>query len=127
MSQIERRLYTRVCYRSPVTILYDDHPLASYYTLNASVGGLLISAKDIGLSPHSLVSIRLLLGFGEIREDILMPAIVKRINSKSIAIGFEILEKAAEGFISHALLDFGNASKRCSKAEVEEQGRLPSQ
>jgi hypothetical protein len=105
MSQIERRLYTRVKCCVPITIYYNECPIAERVTVDASIGGLLIHANDLGLSLNSLVIIRLQPDICGVQKYIRIPAIVKRLTNSGIAIGFEMLEKAVEEFVSHALCE----------------------
>lgn len=122
MSQTERRLYTRVKCRVPITIFNNECLIAERITLNASIGGLLIQADDLGLSLDSLIIIRLQSDTGGDQEDMRIPAIVKRITNISIAIGFEMLEKAVEGFILLALSEHSEMKTACFERDSSKLG-----
>lgn len=101
MANIERRLYTRVEVRVPVTLIYNDSPIANRNTKNISIGGIFINAPDLGLSPASLLKLKL--RFDRDNGDVLIPAIVSRVEDGGIAAYFETVDKATEFFISLAL------------------------
>jgi len=101
MAKIERRLYTRVEVRIPVTIIYNDIPIANRYTKNISIGGVFINAPDLGLQSASLLNLKV--HFDKEFGEILIPAIVSRVEKTGIAAFFETVEKATELYISVAL------------------------
>jgi len=101
MPKLERRLYTRVESHIPVTIIYNDSPIANRYSKNISIGGVYITAPDLGLMPSSLITIQINFDANHGRFNI--PAIVSRVDEKGIAAYFETIEKATELYISMAL------------------------
>lgn len=99
MDQVERRKHVRINSHIPLTILYNDRSIAHLYTLNASIGGLLIDAQDLGLPINSLIKIVF-----RHKNAITHPAIVTRIQDNSLGVTFESLAAAAESEISSVLL-----------------------
>ena len=92
-------MYTRVPNEVPVKIYYGDVFLEKSYTINLSVGGLLIKAKDIGLTENSLIQIVFDMDSSHCLYNIFIPAVVRRSSYDEIAIAFENLEKGIEEFI----------------------------
>jgi len=103
MAKIERRLYTRVEVHIPVTIIYNEIPIANRYTKNISIGGVFIKAPDLGLLPASLINLKV--QFERDPGELILPAIVSRVEKGGIAAFFETVEKATELYISLALKD----------------------
>lgn len=101
MSRLERRLYTRVESHIPVTLIYNDCPIANRYTKNISIGGVYISAPDLGLSTDSLLTLQINFDFN--RGSFRIPAIVCRLEDNGMAAYFETIDKATELYISLAL------------------------
>lgn len=96
---VERRLYTRVVNRVPVTIFYDGSQVAQRRLVNLSVGGLLIETEDLGLYLHSLIAVRFDVEELYHPRDLSLPAIVRWFNERYLAASFEQLEKGTEEII----------------------------
>jgi len=101
MPKLERRLYTRVESHIPVTLIYNDNPIANRYSKNISIGGVFISAPDLGLMPSALITLQISFDADNGRFNI--PAIVSRVESHGIAAYFETIEKATELYVALAL------------------------
>lgn len=101
MSILERRLYTRVESHIPVTLIYNDCPIANRYTKNISIGGVFITAPDLGLMPSALISLQI--RFDADNGKFRIPAIVSRVEEDGVAAYFETIEKATELYVGLAL------------------------
>ncbi|WP_455207361.1 PilZ domain-containing protein [Kaarinaea lacus] len=95
----ESRLYTRVEARIPVSIIYNNVPIADCYTKNISVGGLFVEVHDLGLSVNSLIQVRFNVDMNNLLYNMNIPAIVKRIEANGIAVVFERIEQGAAELI----------------------------
>lgn len=95
----ELRLYTRVEARLPVSIIYNNVPIADCYTKNISVGGLFVEVHDLGLSVNSLIQVRFNVDMNNLLYNMNIPAIVKRIETDGLAVVFERIEQGAEELI----------------------------
>jgi hypothetical protein len=95
----ESRLYTRVEARIPVSIIYNNVPIADCFTRNISVGGLFVEVHELGLSINSLIEIRFNVDTNHLLFRTNVPAIVKRIEAEGIAVVFERIEQGAEDLI----------------------------
>jgi len=96
---VEKRLYTRIRNRLPVKIYYGDVFLEKSYTINLSVGGLLIKTENIGLTENSLIQIMFDLDSTHCLYRVMIPAVVRRSDPEKIAVAFENLEKGIEEFL----------------------------
>lgn len=108
MPRTERRLYTRVVLHIPVTLVYNESPIANRYTKNISIGGVFISAPDMGLMPDALLTMQM--QFDENGGRFSIPAIISRVERDGVAAYFETIEKGTELYISLALKHGG---QRC--------------
>ena len=97
---VERRLYTRIWCEVPVTAYYGDSLLLQCGTVNLSVGGLLISAKDIGLTENSLIQVVFNVEQTHSLYMNRIPAVVLRNEKNQLAVSFENLEKGTEELIN---------------------------
>ena len=97
----ESRLYTRVEARIPVSIIYNNVPIADSFTKNISVGGLFVEVHELGLSVNSLIEIRFKVDSNHLLFKTNIPAIVKRIEADGIAVVFERIEKGAEELVQN--------------------------
>ncbi len=95
----ESRLYTRVNARLPLSIYYNNMPIASQFTRNICVGGVFIDARDLGLSVNSLIKIRFVIEETHNLYDNSIPAVVKRIEANGIAVAFELIDKGIEELV----------------------------
>ena len=104
MNTQERRLYTRSWYCIPVNIFYNDTFLNRYYTLNLSVGGMLIEAYDLGLTENALVHVNFEVNRSQLLFGVKLPAVVLRCSSRHVAVSFEVLEKGTEELLNSIYL-----------------------
>ena len=92
----ERRLYTRLRKRIPVSIHYNDHCISQCFTSNIGIGGALVDVQDLGLTENALVEISFGVNQWHALHDIKIPAIVVWRDDTQIALSFEMLRKDTE-------------------------------
>lgn len=92
----ERRLYTRLEKRIPVSIHYNNHCISRCFTSNISIGGALLDVQDLGLTENALVEITFGVYQWHALHDIKIPAMVVWRTETQIAISFEMLRKDTE-------------------------------
>jgi len=92
----ERRLYTRLKKRIPVSIHYNGHCISRCFTGNISIGGALLDVQDLGLTENALVEITFGVNQWHALHDIKIPAIVVWRDEMQIAVSFEMLRKDTE-------------------------------
>ena len=100
----ENRLYTRVQGNLSVFVYYNDRLISTCPCIDISIGGIKLETEDLGLSVNSLVEIRFDVDDTYQLNDVILPAIVKRISQGQIALAFEMLEKATEQIIQQELV-----------------------
>ena len=92
----ERRLYTRLNKRIPVSIHYNGHCISRCFTSNIGIGGALVEVEDLGLTENALVEISFGVNQWHALHAINIPAIVVWRNEAQIAVSFEMLRKDTE-------------------------------
>ncbi|KPJ91457.1 MAG: hypothetical protein AMJ53_11650 [Gammaproteobacteria bacterium SG8_11] len=92
----ERRLYTRLKKKVPVSIHYNGHCVSRCFTTNIGIGGALLDVPDLGLIENALIEITFGVNQWHALYDIRIPAIVVWRNENQIAVSFEMLRKDTE-------------------------------
>ncbi|MFN2302851.1 MAG: PilZ domain-containing protein [Anaerolineales bacterium] len=92
----ERRLYTRLTKRIPVSIHYNNHIVSRCVTNNVSIGGALLDVEDLGLTDNALVEISFGVHQWHALYNVRLPSMVVWRNETQIAVSFETLRKDAE-------------------------------
>lgn len=92
----ERRLYTRLEKRLPISIYYNGHCVSRCTTSNISVGGALLDDQDLGLTENALVEITFGVNKWHALYETKIPAVVVWRNESQIAVSFELLSKDTE-------------------------------
>ena len=72
----ERRLYTRLNKRVPLSVHYNGHRISRCFTINISIGGALLDVQDLGLTQNSLVEITFGVTQWHALYEVRIPAIV---------------------------------------------------
>lgn len=96
VSTSERRLYTRLNKRIPVSIHYNNLCVSRCSTNNISVGGALLDVQDLGLIENALIEISFGVNQWHALYGVKIPAIVVWRNETQIAVSFEMLRKDTE-------------------------------
>ncbi|MGD8591439.1 MAG: PilZ domain-containing protein [Gammaproteobacteria bacterium] len=96
VSPDEKRLYTRLSKRIPVSIHYNGHCVSRCSTNNISIGGALLDDQDLGLTENALIEIIFGVNQWHALYEIKLPAIVVWRNETQIAVSFELLRKDTE-------------------------------
>jgi len=92
----ERRLYTRLNKRVPVSVHYNGNCISHCFTANISIGGALLDVQDLGLTQNSLVEITFGVTQWHALYEVRIPAIVVWRNDSRLAVSFETLRKDTE-------------------------------
>ena len=92
----ERRLYTRLKKRVPVSIHYNGLCVSRCFTSNISIGGALLDVQDLGLTENALIEIAFGVNQWHALHEVKIPAIVAWRDEKQIAVSFETLRKDIE-------------------------------
>jgi hypothetical protein len=99
--QDEKRLYTRLKKRVPVSIHYNGQCISHCVTSNISIGGALLDVQDLGLMKNSLVEITFGVNPWHALYEVRIPAIVVHHNEIQIAVSFETLRKDTEELMQY--------------------------
>ncbi|WP_455205240.1 PilZ domain-containing protein [Kaarinaea lacus] len=103
VSSGERRLYTRLKKRIPVSIHYNSHCVCKCFTSNIGIGGALLNAENLGLTENALVELTFSVNPWHALHGIRIPAFVAWRNEMLIGISFEILTKDTEDLMQDHL------------------------
>lgn len=92
----ERRLYTRLKKRVPVSVHYDSRCISQCSTSNISIGGALLDVQELGLTQNSLVEITFGVNQWHALYEVRIPTIVVWRSENQLAVSFETLRKDIE-------------------------------
>lgn len=117
----ERRLYTRLKKRIPVSVHYNSHCVSKCFTSNIGIGGALLNVENLGLTENALVEFTFSVNPWHALHDIKIPAFVAWRNEIHIGISFEILTKDTEDLMQDhigSILVNHEANKSCQVRSI---------
>lgn len=99
----ERRLYTRLKKRIPVSIYYNNHEVARCVTHDICIGGARLDLQDSGLTHNALIEITFGVNQWHALHRIRLPSIVVWRNDAQISVAFEMIRKDIEDLMQDSM------------------------